>query len=72
MADLKLGPLQDNGGPTHTHLPAEDSVAVDNSQVQAAACPATDQRGVPRPIGLGCDTGAVERGYLLLFPLTQR
>jgi hypothetical protein len=57
--DPKLGPLQDNGGPTDTQLPA-----VAGPPIEAgvdAACPATDQRGVPRPQGPHCDSGAVER-----------
>lgn len=28
--DPRLGPLQDNGGPTFTHAPAADSIAIDN------------------------------------------
>jgi hypothetical protein len=72
--DPRLGPLQDNGGPTLTHTllfgsPAMD--AADNS-----ACPATDQRGFTRPMdgdGDGtptCDIGAFERLELRgRFPL---
>jgi len=51
-----LGPLQDNGGPTQTMVPGE--VAVVGS---GADCPATDQRGEPRP-AQGCTLGAVEVG----------
>jgi hypothetical protein len=57
--DPKLGPLQDNGGPTDTQLPAVTSPAIEAGV--DAACPATDQRGVPRPQGPHCDSGAVER-----------
>lgn len=28
--------------------------------ITSGPCPATDQRGVPRPIGAGCDIGAFE------------
>jgi hypothetical protein len=56
---LALGPLQDNGGPTDTMLPAAGSPVVD--QGDAAACASVDQRGVARPQGGGCDVGAVER-----------
>jgi hypothetical protein len=63
--DLKLGPLQDNGGPTETHallpgsvaidhIPAEDCVDADDEPL------ATDQRGVARPQGPACDVGAFE------------
>jgi hypothetical protein len=57
-ADPKLGPLQDNGGPTATIAPAAGSAAID------AGLPfglTTDQRGLPRPAGNGADIDAVER-----------
>jgi hypothetical protein len=54
--DPRLGPLQDNGGPTPTHALLPGSPAIDTS----SACPATDQRGVTRPQGAGCDIGAFE------------
>jgi CSLREA domain-containing protein/uncharacterized repeat protein (TIGR01451 family) len=53
-----LGLLADNGGPTETDALLSGSPAIDagnNSQ-----CPATDQRGVPRPQGTHCDIGAFE------------
>jgi hypothetical protein len=60
-----LGPLADNGGPTLTHLPVSGSGAVDViAPGTAALCDgtiATDQRGVARPAGAGCDVGAVEQ-----------
>jgi hypothetical protein len=55
-----LGPLQDNGGPTPTRAIGPGSPALDNAR--AAFCPATDQRGVTRPQGRGCDVGAFEFG----------
>jgi hypothetical protein len=58
--DPQLGPLGDNGGLTRTHLPGPGSPAIDGAD--AADCPATDQRGAPRPHGAGCDIGAVEVG----------
>ena len=57
-ADPLLGALQDNGGSTFTHLPGAGSPALD--QARPDFCLATDQRGVPRPQGPGCDIGAVE------------
>jgi beta-glucanase (GH16 family) len=54
-----LGTLADNGGGTLTHLPMAGSPAIDAAN--AALCPAADQRGVARPQGAGCDSGAVER-----------
>lgn len=63
--DLKLGPLQDNGGPTKTHALAEGSVAIGVISVEdcldADGQPlTTDQRGEPRPQGPACDVGAFE------------
>ena len=57
-ADPMLGPLQDNGGPTQTMALQAGSAAIDAAVL--ANCPATDQRGVPRPQGAGCDIGAFE------------
>ena len=56
--DALLGPLADNGGPTLTHALLAGSPAIDIAD--AGACPATDQRGVTRPQGAGCDVGAFE------------
>jgi hypothetical protein len=54
----KLGPLQDNGGPTWTHALLAGSPAIDAGDPNGA--PSEDQRGVPRPQGPGFDTGAFE------------
>ncbi|XAH23164.1 choice-of-anchor U domain-containing protein [Xylophilus sp. GW821-FHT01B05] len=56
-ADPLLGPLQNNGGPTPTMLPAANSPVID----AGGACTGSDQRGVARPQGGACDLGAVER-----------
>ena len=56
--DPLLGPLQDNGGPTQTMALLGGSPAIDKGD--SANCPATDQRGVTRPQGTGCDIGAYE------------
>jgi len=57
--DLKLGPLQDNGGPTMTHALGAGSVAIDH--IPAVDCGVTtDQRGIERPQGDACDVGAFE------------
>jgi len=57
--DPLLGPLALNGGPTRTHALGTGSPALDAAS--AADCPATDQRGVARPQGPGCDIGSYER-----------
>jgi hypothetical protein len=57
-ANPQLGPLAPNGGPTQTLAIAATSPALDAADT--AACPATDQRGVGRPQGTGCDIGAFE------------
>jgi hypothetical protein len=49
-----LGALGDNGGDTETMLPAAGSPAIGIG----TGCPATDQRGQPRPAA--CTAGAVE------------
>ncbi len=56
--DPLLGPLAGNGGPTATHALLAGSPALDAAD--AAACAATDQRGVARPQGAGCDVGSFE------------
>lgn len=56
--DPKIGPLADNGGPTETHALLVGSPAIDAGDNMA--CPATDQRGRPRPYGAACDIGAFE------------
>jgi hypothetical protein len=56
-----LGPLASNGGPTLTHALVSDGPAVDAVPTSDGKCVGTsDQRGVPRPQGPGCDTGAFE------------
>jgi len=64
--DPKLGPLADNGGPTLTMALLPGSPAIDAGNTSLA--PTTDQRGFPRPAGLGADIGAFEYGSVLLAP----
>jgi len=52
-----IGSLQNNGGPTDTRALLAGSAAIDRGA--NSGCPATDQRGVGRPIGT-CDIGAYE------------
>jgi predicted outer membrane repeat protein len=58
LADPRLGPLQDNGGQTDTFALLAGSAALDAGT--APGCPATDQRGLARPQGAACDSGAFE------------
>jgi hypothetical protein len=59
--DPLLGPLAANGGPTSTHALLIGSPAIDRAPASPACDLATDQRGVARPQGAGCDSGAFER-----------
>jgi hypothetical protein len=69
-ADPLLGGLTDNGGPTQTHAIPVDSPAVnrydaatcaaDFAALMAPIVPPVDQRGVTRPQGGDCDSGAFE------------
>ncbi len=58
-ANVDLGPLQNNGGPTKTILPSGTSDAVDNADCSLST--SADQRDISRPQGATCDIGAVER-----------
>ena len=69
--DAKVGPLQDNGGPTFTHELLSGGQAIDAGNPAEPgsgdnACEATDQRGGARPLdgdgvnGAICDIGAYE------------
>ncbi|HQR34456.1 MAG TPA: CSLREA domain-containing protein, partial [Blastocatellia bacterium] len=53
-----LAALADNGGSTKTHLLQSGSPAINAGSNTGA--PATDQRGVKRPVGANTDIGAVE------------
>jgi hypothetical protein len=53
-----LGPLAGNGGSTPTMALLPGGPAIDAGD--DGGCPATDQRGVARPIGSHCDIGAYE------------
>ncbi len=58
QVDPKLGPFANNGGFTNTMALLASSPAIDAGN--DAACAATDQRGIARPIGAHCDIGAYE------------
>jgi len=78
-ANPKLGPLQNNGGATWTHALLLGSPAIDAGTNNG--CPATDQRGVARPIdgnsdgSAVCDIGAVEASpqqWQVFLPLVRK
>lgn len=62
-ARLALAALANNGGPTQTMALQRGSVAI--NKVPKVRCPATDQRGEPRPDGgeSNCDMGAYESNF---------
>lgn len=60
-AQINLGPLTDNGGPTPTRLPGTGSIAI--NQGSETFCSTTDQRHYARTDAL-CDIGAVEVGAI--------
>jgi hypothetical protein len=68
-----LGPLHDNGGDTETHALLPGSPAIDAADNRT--CPATDQRGRPRPVDgdndstAVCDIGAFELQRNFYFPV---
>ncbi|MCJ7696292.1 MAG: hypothetical protein MUO40_12840, partial [Anaerolineaceae bacterium] len=69
--DPLLGPLADNGGFTLTHALLAGSPAIDTAS--PTICPATDQRGVSRPIDGDldlvprCDMGAYEYEPVIFY-----
>ncbi|MDB6038278.1 MAG: hypothetical protein JWM99_2119 [Verrucomicrobiales bacterium] len=62
--DPRISSLGDYGGPTPTMALLPGSPAIDHGL--AIYCPPTDQRGIIRPFGSGCDIGAFE---LQVYPL---
>lgn len=58
VADPQLAGLASNGGSVDTMALAASSPALSRA---VSPCPETDARGIPRPQGTGCDTGAYER-----------
>jgi hypothetical protein len=71
--DPRLGPLQDNGGPTWTRAPFADSPAIDHGDPVLSG--SLDQRGTFRDFdgfGSGPDIGAVEAeeavGFRVILP----
>jgi hypothetical protein len=73
--DPHLGAPADNGGPAPTQLPQTGSPLIDaiplgSCQAGGAAGITTDERGVTRPQGAGCDIGAVEVAVTLTAAFT--
>jgi hypothetical protein len=68
-----LGVLTNNGGPTQTMALLAGSPAIDGVVYNAPnGCPATDQRGLVRPIGPRCDIGVYEYGFLAYLPFMAK
>lgn len=71
-ANPTLGPLANNGGPTHTIALLPTSPAIDVIPVSSGNCTTTDQRGVIRPDNgeSSCDIGSYEKVDLAPVTLT--
>jgi CSLREA domain-containing protein len=74
--DPGLAALRDYGGPTAIHALLASSPARKAGSPAAPggggdACQATDQRGVPRPQGSRCDTGAYEYAACMKAVVTR-
>ena len=67
--------LANNGGPTLTHKLFEGSNAISNGVNNcpdvSGATLTNDQRGFARPVGRGCDIGAVESPFDLIVDVPQ-
>ena len=67
-AEIALGSLAPNGGPTDTMAPGNSSAAIDAGDNTVCADTNTvnnlDQRGVARPQGTHCDVGAFEASFI--------
>lgn len=61
----RLGPLANRGGPTRTHEPLADSLAIDHGNTGSGG--SEDQRGFPRTLGARTDIGSVERNPDTIF-----
>jgi len=60
-AELRMGPLANNGGSTATHALLLGSPAIDAGP--PSGFPSTDQRGIARPFGPRPDIGAFESDF---------
>jgi hypothetical protein len=69
--DPKLGPLDDNGGPTFTRALTVGSTAIDAAEASPAISVPTDQRGVERPDGDNAIVGTADIGAYEGFPDIQ-
>jgi predicted outer membrane repeat protein len=71
-ASLPLSPLSLNGGSTRTHHLLPGNAAINN--IPAAQCQVSiDQRGIERPQGGACDSGALEYTPMAVYlPLVRR
>lgn len=61
----ELAPLGNYGGPNATRPPLPGSPAIDQASLLNSAL-TTDQRGLPRPLGIRPDLGAVEASIIVV------
>ena len=65
--DPRLGVLADNGGPTPTMAFGLGFASIPTALSDRCALPFTDQRGVARPFGAGCDIGSYASDVLVPY-----
>lgn len=70
-ANLPLGNYAGHGGPTFTMPLLAGNAARDAIPLAQCGLP-EDQRGVPRPFGAGCDSGAFEFAPTIYLPFVRK
>jgi CSLREA domain-containing protein len=73
--DPDIGPLNNHGGGTETHILHTGSAAIDaipNGTNGCGTLYVSDQRGMKRPVDDGCEIGSTENVFFLFAPIVHR